>query len=96
MVIYLNDALQGILYFLGSILIVALIVLVIKMIKTLKKVDNVVNDIDEKQKKLDGLFDIVDGATDALSTISDKVVGTIVNGLVSLFSRKKKEENEDE
>jgi uncharacterized protein YoxC len=86
-----------ILYTLGSILLVASTVLVIMLIQTVKKVNKVVDDIDDKSKKLNGVFDIVDAATDTLSVFSDKVVGLIVNTITNLFSRKnKKEENKDE
>ena len=91
-----NELLTIILYILGSILLVVLIVLGIKLIKTVNKVNNVVDEIDEKQKKLNGIFDVIDTATDTLSIISDKVVGTIVNGLVGIFSRKKKDKDLEE
>lgn len=92
-----NEIFPVILYTLGSILLIALIVLTIKVIKTLNKVDNVVDDINTKSKKLNGVFDIVDNTADALSLMSDKLVGFIVNGITGLFARKnKKEENDDE
>lgn len=91
-----NEVFPIILYSLGSILLIALIVLTIKVIKTINKVDKVVEDLNNKSRKLNGVFDIVDNATDALSLMSDKIVGFIVNGIAGLFSRKKKEENKDE
>ena len=92
----INQFFTIILYTLGSILLVVLIILGIKLIKTVNKVNDVVDDIDTKQKKLNGIFDVIDAATDTLSIVSDKVVGTIVNGLVGLFSRKKKDKNIEE
>ena len=65
------------------------------MIKTLNKVNHVVDDIDTKQKKLNGVFDIIDTATDTISIVSDKVVGTIANGITNLFTKRKKKEDED-
>ena len=56
----INEVFPVILYFLGSILLIALIVLVIKAIKTLSKVNKFVAEIDDKQKKLNGVFDIID------------------------------------
>lgn len=93
--IYISDLLSVILYVLGSILLVVLIILGIKLIKTVNKVNDVVDDIDTKQKKLNGVFDIIDTATDTLSIMSDKVVGTIVNVLSGIFSRKKKREEDE-
>ncbi len=92
----INQFFTIILYTLGSILLVVLIILGIKLIKTVNKVNDVVDDIDTKQKKLNGIFDVIDAATDTLSIVSDKVVGIIVNGLVGLFSRKKKDKNIEE
>lgn len=92
----LNEIFPIILYFLGSILLIALIILTIKVIITINKVDKVVEDLNSKSRKLNGVFDIVDNAADTLSLISDKIVGFIINGIVGLFSRTKKEENKDE
>lgn len=92
----INDFFTIILFTLLSILLVVLIILGIKMIKTLKKVNAVVDDIDNKQKKLNGLFNVVDGATDALSTISDKFVSAFMSAITGLFKKKKKENDEDE
>ena len=91
----LNELFPVIIYILSSILLVALIVLTIKVIHTIKKVDKVVDDIDTKSKKLNGVFDMVDNAADTLAVISDKMVGFVVNGITSLFSRKNKKENEE-
>lgn len=86
-----------ILFTLTSILLIVLIILGIKLIKTLKKVDSVVDDIDNKSKKLDGLFNVVDGATDALASISDKFVGAFTNAITGLFrTKRKKKEKQDE
>lgn len=93
----LNEVFPVILYFLGSILLVVLIILVLKLMKTLKKMDTVIDDINAKSNKLNGVFDIVDNATDIISNVSDKMVGLIVNGISNLFSKKqKREDDEDE
>lgn len=94
----LNVVFPVILYLLGIILLVALIVLCIKLFSTLKKVDRVVDDISNKSSKLDGLFGIIDKSTDAVSSLTDKIIEFIVNSLTGLFSRKKKikEETDDE
>ena len=47
--------------------------------------------------KLNGLFDVVDNATDALSSISDKMVLLVSSGITSLISKfRKKGEDSDE
>ena len=43
-----------------------------------------------KVNKLDGVFNIIDTATDAISTFSDKIVDGITTGLTKVFKRKKK------
>jgi len=85
-----------ILYVLGSILLITLIIFVIKLMKTLKKVDAAIDDYNEKSKKLDGLFSIIDTATDTISAVSDKLVGVVIKGISGLFKRKKKEDDIDE
>ena len=91
----LNELFPVIIYILSSILLIALIVLTIKVIHTIKKVDKVVDDIDTKSKKLNGVFDMVDNAADTLAVISDKMVGFVVNGITSIFSKKNKKEDKE-
>ena len=83
-----------ILYILLSILIVVLIVLSIKAIKTLNRVDKTIDDVNYKMSKLNGVFSLVDRSADAISLFTDKIVGTITNGIALLFKkRKNKKEN---
>lgn len=86
-----------ILYILLSILVVVLIVFILRTMKTLKKVDKTIDDVNEKMGKLDGVFSLVDRGADAISMLTDKIVGTVATGITSFFTKKKKvEENEDE
>lgn len=85
-----------ILYVLGSILLVVLIILVIKLMKTLKKVDAAIDDYNEKSKKLDGVFSLIDSTTDTISSLSDRIVSAVINGITGLFKKRKKEEDTDE
>lgn len=92
-----NAIFPVILYILLSILLVALIVLTIRIMTTLKRVDAAIDDYNEKSKKLNGLFEIIDSTTDTISSLSDRLVSIIINGVSGLFKkRKKKEEKEDE
>lgn len=81
-------------YILLMVLVVALIILTINAIKTLGKLDKLVDDISMKSAKLNGVFTIIDGATDAVVGFSDSIVGFFTNGLNKLFNRKKDNENE--
>lgn len=89
-----NEVFPVILYFLLSILLVVLIVLCVKVINTLTKVNKVVDDVNFKVNKLNGVFNIIDSTTDALSLASDKIVDFIVNGISNLFSKKNKNKEE--
>ncbi len=82
-----------ILYVLLSILIVVLIILSIIAIKTLNRVDKTIDDVNFKMSKLDGVFSLVDRGADAISLFTDKIVGTVTNGISTLFKRKSKKED---
>lgn len=90
----INEVFPVILYFLLSILLVVLIILCIKAISTLTKVNKVVDDVNFKVNKLNGVFNIIDSTTDALSLASDKIVNFVANGVNNLFSRKNKNKEE--
>jgi len=82
---------QVILYTLLLILLIVLIILGIKMIITLNKVDHVVDDVNNKLGRIEGLFEIVDTATDAISLVNDKLVASIYGIFQKVFGRKKGE-----
>lgn len=84
-----------ILYVLLSILIIVLIILAIKAIFTLNRVDKAIDDVNYKMSKLDGVFSLVDRSADAISMVTDKIVGTVTTGIMSVFKRKKKDGGKD-
>lgn len=83
---------QVILYTLLLILLIVLIILGIKFIFTLKKVDQVVDDVNDKLNRVDGIFQIVDATTDAISSLNDKVVAGIYSFFQKMFKKKKEGE----
>jgi len=89
-----TEALQIILYILGSTLLVVLIILGIKLIITMNKINLVVDDVNKKVKSLDGLFSVIDMATDKLSLLSDRMVDTITLLIKKLFKPKNRKEDE--
>lgn len=93
---YLKDLFPVILYFLLIILVIVLIVLVVRLLSTLKKVDLVVEDVNRKVNKLNGLFEVIDTATDTLSIMSNRVVSIITNGIDKLFTKKQKKKEDEE
>ena len=81
------------------VLLVILIILGIKLIHTVDKTNEILEDAYNKTKSLNGLFEVIDTATDTLSSISDSIVGvvtTVVNKLFYRNKKKKEEEEEDE
>lgn len=82
---------QVILYTLLLILLIVLIVLGFKMIQTLHKVDKVVEYVNNKLNRVEGLFDIVDATTDAISSLNDKIVMGIYGLFQKIFKKKEDE-----
>lgn len=91
----LSVVLPAILYICLIVLVIILIVFVIRLIRTLNKVDDLLDDCNRKLIKLDGMFSLIDSATDYASSLSDKVISYISNGVNVLF-RRKKGKKEDE
>ena len=91
------DIFPIIIFVLSIILLVVLIILAIRMINMLKKVDHIVTDVTNKVSKLDRAFSVIDGITDSLSGLNDKIVSVISTGIKKFFTRKKsKGEETDE
>ncbi len=88
---------QTVIYILCSISLIVLIFLGIKAIITLTKFDKLVDDISEKSKKIDGAFNMVDKLTDTVSSVSDRFIGLIFNGVTGIAKKvKKNKERNDE
>lgn len=83
---------QVILYTVVLILLIMLIILCIKMIDTLHKVDKVVDNVNNKLGRVEGLFDIIDATTDAISSLNDKIVMSFYGLVQKIFKRKKEDE----
>ena len=98
----LYEFLPVLIYVLLAALLVVLIILGIKLIDTVNKTNAVLDDIEKKSKSLDGIFETIDGVTDAVSLVSDRLVEGVASIVGKLFSLKKKkrkkkvEEEEDE
>ena len=92
----IDEILPIILYTLLSILIIVLIIFIIRLFKTLKKVDKTIDDLNIKLNKVNGVFDIVNKSTDAISIISDKIVNGTMTLVSKIFKNKKREDDFDE
>ena len=91
----LNEVLPVLLYILGSILLVILIILGIKLIQTIDRANLVLDDIEQKSKSLNGLFNIVDGLSNSIAIVGDRVIDG-VSGMISHFFHKRKKKKDKE
>ena len=93
----LQTALPLFVYFALFILLVVLIVLTIKLVATINKLNVVVDDVNKIVKSLDGIFGLIDFATDKITLVTNKFVDRLSNLVLGFKNRKynKKEEEED-
>lgn len=89
-----NAFMLMILYMSLIILVVMLIVIAYRTIKLMKKVDQIIDDISIKSSKLNGVFNIIDTATDTVVQMNDTIVSFITSGLERLFNRKREKKDE--
>ncbi len=94
----LNTILSVLLYLFGIILLIVLIILGIRSLAILEKADRVLDNIEKKVNSLDNLFLIMDRTSRSLTTITDKVSLSVINLISRIFSKRKKnkEENNNE
>jgi len=84
--------LQFLLYILGAVLLGALIVLVIKLVYSVNRINSILDNVERKMKTVDKAFGAVDRIVDTFSSVTDKVVDGIANGINKIFSHKKKKD----
>ena len=89
-----NAFMLMILYMSLIILVVMLIVIAYRTIKLMKKVDQIIDDISIKSSKLNGVFNIIDTATDTVVQMNDTIVSFITSGMERLFNRKREKKDE--
>lgn len=89
-----NAFMLMILYISLIILVVMLIIIACRTIKIMKKVDQIVDDISIKSSKLNGVFNIIDTATDTVVQMNDTIVSFITSGIERLFNRKREKKDE--
>lgn len=88
-----TELLLIILYLVLIILIITATIAIIKLIKTINKVNMAVDDVIVKSNKLNGLFNIIDTTTDAISSFSDKIINALSNTIIK-FIKGKGDKNE--
>lgn len=93
---WLGQILPIIIYFLLIIVLVVLVILGIKSIITIDKLDKMVNNIKSKLESINGVFKVVDGVADKISSLGELIVDLISNALINLFQKKNKSEKNKE
>jgi len=88
--IFLQQLLPIIIYFLLIILLITGIILFVRLINTLNKVDKVVDDVSKKVESLNGFFNIMDFVTDKIVSLGDRLINFTFNAGSKLFKRKNK------
>lgn len=81
-------------YILLIVLVISLIILVINANKTLYKVDRLVDDLTEKSNQLDGVFSLIDGASDVVNNFGSSITSIFTSTAKKIFKRKKEKNNE--
>lgn len=93
--LFLQELLPIVIYFLLIILLIIGIILGVKAIKAIGKVEQVVEDVNKKVESLNSFFSVIDFTTDKIVSLSDKLIDLIVNGFAKLFFRKKKTQKDE-
>ncbi len=80
-----------IVYILLIIILIVGIVLGVRFIVILGKAQRVVDNVNEKVSSLDGLFQIIDTATDKVVFVTDKVIDFIMEFIAKIFTKPEEE-----
>ena len=85
--------LQFLLYVLGAVLLGALIVLVTKLVYSVNRINSILDSVERKMQTMDKAFGAVDRLVDSFTSVTDRVVDGIANGISKVFNHKKKKRN---
>ena len=86
---------QLLLYASGVAALIALVVLIIKLIYTVDKTNEILDNIDTKVKSLDGLFEVIDSTSNAISSLKDRIFDKFFSVLGKVGKKNKKKEEEE-
>ena len=84
---FLNFYLPVLLYVVGIILLVVLIILGIRFITLLGKAQRLVDNVNQKIRALDGVFQIIDTATDKIVFVADIVIENVMAFISKIFMK---------
>lgn len=77
------------------ILIIVVTILGIRLIQIVNKAEQLLDDVEEKVNSLNGVFGVIEKASQGLDLIGSKFIDSITN-LIYKFFKKKKEEDDYE
>jgi len=80
-----------VIYILLIIILIVGIILGIRFLVLLGKAERIMDDVNRKVKSLDGVFHIIDTATDKIVLVTDKVVEGVTSFVTKMFFNKKEE-----
>ena len=92
---FLSSFLPICLYIVAIVLLVILIILGLRVIKLLDKVDRVVDNVEGKINSFNGLFEVIDKATDGIATVGNSLFSSISKTINRVLKKKKNNEEED-
>lgn len=93
---FLNEFLPIILYIAGIVLLIVLIILGLKAIRILDDVEEIVEDAQDKLDEFEGAISLLSKTANSFAGISSSIVTGITSAIGKLFTKKFKEDDEDE
>lgn len=92
----LSALLPIIIYFLLIALIVIVIIFMVKLIITMDKINKVVDNVEQKVNSLNGIFNIIDIASNKVGALYGRVVDFATSAIEKLFLKNKDERKDEE
>jgi len=92
----LSSILPIIIYILLIIFLIVAIIIGIKLVFTLDKVNLLVDDVTAKVKTLDRVFNVIDFASDKVTSLGESVIAFVTKFFGKIFKKKLKDMEDDE
>ena len=88
------EMLPMVIYILLIVLLVILIILGIKLIFVVDKTDKLLTDVQTKVDSFNGVFKLIDTASEKINIGVSAIVDTIISLISKMFKKRKDEDNE--
>lgn len=89
---FLQVFLPIVIYILLIVFLIIGIIIGIKLIGLMDNVERIVSSVGDKLESLNGIFNVIDFATDKLTLVTDKVVDALTGFISKLIHKKSKKE----